>query len=145
MECVAVLNGELGLYDESIATTRANIAQERSNLGDYQTAIEEFQKQLGKAQPKVLRFPWYFWMVFFSQKNPVCLLFLISQASYKIINCIRIDLFPPQYLLSNRNFYQNLQNHWTPGSSYNTSKYRSTKKQFRRLSNSNWRVPKSAR
>ncbi len=40
-----------------VASTLFNIAQERSNLGDFQTAIEEFQKVLGKAQRKVLRFP----------------------------------------------------------------------------------------
>ncbi len=31
-----------------VATTLANIAQQRSKLGDYQTAMEEFQKVLGK-------------------------------------------------------------------------------------------------
>ncbi len=40
-----------------VATTLGNIAQQKSNLGDYQTAIEEFQKVLGKAQPEALRFP----------------------------------------------------------------------------------------
>ena len=39
-----------------VATTLANIAQQRSNLGDYQTAIEEFQKVLGKAYQKVFDF-----------------------------------------------------------------------------------------
>jgi hypothetical protein len=31
-----------------VATTLANIAEQRSNLGDYQGALEDFEKVLGK-------------------------------------------------------------------------------------------------
>jgi hypothetical protein len=32
----------------AVATTLANITQERSNLGDYKRAFEDFRKVLGK-------------------------------------------------------------------------------------------------
>lgn len=35
-------------YHPEVAKTLENIAQQRSNMGDYQRAIEEFEKILGK-------------------------------------------------------------------------------------------------